>query len=97
MTRITYVYREGKWVDKTLVRGGVERRAHFISTDSHQPFRSMADGKIYDSKSAYRRTLKERGLQEIGNEDPHKHVKKQWNMPPVSESIKQAIEEIKSR
>lgn len=93
----TYVYRNGEWIDKTLVRGSVERRTHFISPDSIGAFRSMADGEIYDSKSAYRRTLKEKGMLEVGNEDPRKHAKKQWDMPPVSESIKQAIEEIKSR
>ena len=94
MTRITYVYRDGEWVEKTR---STMVQTFGVITDSHEPFLSMADGKIYDSKSAYRRTLKEKGLQEVGNEDPRKHVEKQWNMPPVSESIKQAIEEIKSR
>lgn len=36
--------------------------------DQTDPFKSMADGKLYDSKSAYRATLRERGLTEIGNE-----------------------------
>lgn len=36
--------------------------------DHHEPFRSMADGKVYDSKSAYRATLKARGLVEVGND-----------------------------
>ncbi len=36
--------------------------------DYHEPFKSMADGHIYDSKSAYRRTLKEKGLTEVGND-----------------------------
>ena len=38
--------------------------------DSVEPFQSMADGLLYDSKSAYRRTLKERGLVELGNDAP---------------------------
>lgn len=42
-----------------------------IITDSHEPFRSMADGKIYDSKSAYRRSLKAYGYEETGNERPN--------------------------
>lgn len=44
------------------------RYAHNVISDEHVPFKSMADGKIYDSKSAYRRSLKERGLEEAGNE-----------------------------
>jgi hypothetical protein len=32
--------------------------------------KSMADGKMYDSKSAYRRTLKSKGLIEVGNDAP---------------------------
>lgn len=36
--------------------------------DQIDPFKSMADGKLYDSKSAYRETLKARGLTEIGND-----------------------------
>jgi len=36
--------------------------------DHIEPFQSMADGKLYDSKSAYRQTLKARGLVELGND-----------------------------
>lgn len=42
-----------------------------VISDTHAPFRSMADGRIYDSKSAYRRTLKDRGLVEVGNDTSH--------------------------
>lgn len=41
-----------------------------IIRDVVEPFQSMADGRLYDSKSAYRRTLKERGLVELGNDAP---------------------------
>jgi hypothetical protein len=41
-----------------------------LISDQHAPFVSMADGKTYDSKSAYRRTLKAKGLTEVGNEAP---------------------------
>lgn len=41
-----------------------------LISDQHAPFVSMADGKTYDSKSAYRATLKQRGLTEVGNEAP---------------------------
>lgn len=44
--------------------------APHIVSDYHPPFKSMADGRMYDSKSAYRRTLKERDrpLTEVGND-----------------------------
>ena len=32
--------------------------------------KSMADGKMYDSKSAYRKSLKAQGLVELGNDAP---------------------------
>jgi hypothetical protein len=38
--------------------------------DQTEPFQSMADGKLYDSKSAYRQTLKDRGLVELGTDAP---------------------------
>jgi hypothetical protein len=41
-----------------------------IISDTQAPFRSMADGKIYDSKSAYRAELKARGYREVGNDMP---------------------------
>jgi hypothetical protein len=41
-----------------------------LISDQHEPFLSMADGKVYDSKSAYRRTLKAKGLTEVGNDAP---------------------------
>lgn len=43
--------------------------------DHIDPFQSMADGKLYDSKSAYRQTLRDRGLTEVGTDDPAKHIK----------------------
>ena len=46
------------------------RRGPTIISDHHAPFRSMADGRTYESKSAYRRSLKENGFVELGNEMP---------------------------
>lgn len=45
-----------------------------IISDTTDAFRSMADGKMYDSKRAYRKELKRRGFVEVGNErlDPPK-------------------------
>jgi hypothetical protein len=43
------------------------KRVHLIG-DGHAPFKSHADGLMYDSKSAYRRELRARGFEEIGND-----------------------------
>ena len=90
----TYVERNGKWIEKTPET--INPVAPYVMDDL-KPYKSMVDGRIITSRSEHRRHLKAAGCIEVGNEDPHKHVNKQWNMPPVSESIKQAIEEIKNR
>lgn len=41
---------------------------NLISDVADKPFKSMADGKVYDSKSSYRKELKARGFQEVGND-----------------------------
>ena len=66
-----------KWDDeqKKLVPyyGEPIRHAHGIVTDECQ-VKSMADGKIYTSKSALRRSYKRLGFVEVGNE-------KSWDKP----------------
>ena len=54
--------------------------------DHIEPFQSMADGKLYDSKSAYRRTLKEKGLVELGNDAPLKSTPK-----PVKDTRRETL------
>jgi len=43
-----------------------------IRDEAAQPIVSMADGKTYDSKSQYRKALKEKGFVELGDEKPEK-------------------------
>jgi hypothetical protein len=59
--------------------------------DSIAPFRSMADGKIYESKSQYRADLKARGLVEVGNE---KVTAKPAALPPVRETLRQTRQQL---
>jgi len=42
--------------------------SHNVIQDTCAPFVSHLDGKTYESKSAYRRTLKAAGMVEIGND-----------------------------
>lgn len=57
---------------------------------------SMADGKYYDSKSAYRRSLKEKGLIELGTDAPSaekaRPLEAKYCDTDLKRDIKQAIE-----
>ena len=58
-----------RWVSVPLDwRPPPRKRLQIIGDAPEQPFKSMADGKMYDSKSAYRREIKARGFEELGNE-----------------------------
>lgn len=42
--------------------------APYIISDGMAPVKSMLDGKTYDSKSALRRTYRDAGVKEVGND-----------------------------
>ena len=89
MSKITYVYRDGRWVEKSKA---TPLLSHYVIQDSHDPFQSMADGKMYDSKSAYRRSLKAQGLAELGNE----RLKNQPTpLPPLEPVIHESFEKVR--
>lgn len=67
--RRRYIWRECAWVDAAEAPPRVATGIQVIP-DTIDPFRSMADGRFYDSKSAYRRDLRARGYEEVGNERP---------------------------
>lgn len=78
MLRGIFVYRDGELVPKHLAAPLVPRAARSafsapsVRSDTTDAFRSMADGKLYDSKSNYRAELKRQGMREIGNDiDAH--------------------------
>lgn len=61
-----------------------------------QGIKSMADGKLYDSKSAYRKSLKEKGLVELGNDAPvvGKGPEASISERELKQDIKTAIEQL---
>ena len=65
--RRRYTWIDGKgWVER-------ERRSDSrlqIIRDEAEPFQSQATGRVHDSKSAYRRELREHGFIEMGNDRP---------------------------
>lgn len=80
MIRGTWVYRDGELVPKHLASPLIPRRARsrlpapYLNLDTIDAFQSMADGRMYDSKAAYRAELKRQGLREVGN-DVEGHLK----------------------
>lgn len=63
--------------------------------DQMDPVRSMASGKMYDSKSAIRAEYKWLGVEEIGN-DPARH-KPRAKPEPDRKAIKDAVEKAAAR
>lgn len=90
----TYVYRNGRIVNKKRaapLNRSSDARVHVISDNCE--FKSMADGKVYTSKSRYRADLKARGLVEVGTDTS-------WRRRPtidqsdVKTDIRRAIEQL---
>ncbi len=61
----------------------------YIAGDTMQPVQSMRDGKMYDSKSRLRRTYRQAGMIEVGN-DPALFRKKP-KPPPDRQKIRATI------
>lgn len=69
MARAVYVYRDGKMVEKGGSEDtGFQGHAPMIISDEMEPTRNPIDGRVYDSRSSYKRVAKERGYIEVGNE-----------------------------
>lgn len=66
----TYVYRNGKLVDKRIAppRESKHGQAAFVISDEMAPLRHMADGKMYDSKVKFRQATRAAGCVEVGTE-----------------------------
>src|ERR1700722_15980953 len=66
----TFVYRNGKLVDKNLAGPRNEKlgTAAFVISDTMDPTRHMADGKMYDSKVKFRQATRAAGCIEVGSE-----------------------------
>lgn len=86
---------------QTVINSPVKRgKAAYVQSDCMgegvQGIQSMADGKRYDSKSAYRRSLKEKGLVELGNDAPTKGRGPEASIDEreLKHDIKTAIEQL---
>lgn len=74
MSKLRFNFETKEWLP--VVREDKPRpNAPTVHQDEMEPMQSMADCKFYTSKSAYRRSLKEQGFIEVGNDvDGFKHV-----------------------
>jgi hypothetical protein len=71
--RETYVLRGGKLVPKQFepIVTKSSLPCPFLVLDSIPEFKSMADGRLYDSKARYYRTLKEHGCRIVETGEDH--------------------------
>jgi len=93
MARMTYVLRDGELVPKHLAAPlHDERAAPYVISDGMDPIRSQADGRIYDSKSQYERSVRAHGAEIVGNSalPPSRG----FTMPSVREDMRRAIEQL---
>lgn len=87
-------------VDKALVMAEYEHGSSpGVISDTMDPTRHMADGKMYTSKSAFRRATKAAGCVEVGNEmstvtKPRKPVP--LDRRARREAIRQSIYDLKN-
>lgn len=64
----------------------------YVQSDTMEPIRSMADGKLYDSKSRYRQDLRARGYREVGND---RMERRPTTLPPVRDTLRQVVQQLK--
>lgn len=80
MTRKTYVWQDGKMVEKIPTR----KRDEYYVQDDIKPYKSMIDGSVISSRSQHRRHLKQHGCIEVGNE-------RMESKPKMSKSVRREI------
>jgi hypothetical protein len=86
---------EAAWPAECLSHFGVPASdAPYVRTDGMDPLKSMADGKTYDSKSAYYGSVRRAGCEIVGDDRAGFGPKPEWKLPPVGPDIKRAIERL---
>lgn len=82
------------WPEPCVGHFGIrpERAGPQIISDTIEPFRSMADKRIYTSKSRYRADLRARGMIEVGNEQVQARP---TALPPVRDALRQSLHQLR--
>lgn len=96
--RGTWVMRNGRLVRKERAAPlNVSSAAVYVISDTMDPVKHMATGRMLDSKSEFRRDTKAAGCIEVGN-DPAALRERPRPVPQgVHMDVKRAIEELRSR
>jgi len=95
--RATYVIRNGELVEKHLAEPLNEGRPAFnFISDTMDLTQHMADGKHYDSKSAFRRATRAAGCVEVGNEKLRPAPRPMLDRTQRARDIKTAIEQLRA-
>ena len=98
MTRTTYVLRGGELVDKREVPPlNPGAAAPMVRPDGMAPLRSMADGRIYESRSAYYASVRAAGCEIVGDERAPFDRQSPFAPGRAGPDIKIAIEQLRSR
>jgi hypothetical protein len=98
MARTTYVLRDGELIDKRSappLHAGAP--APMIRPDGMAPVRSMADGRIYESRSAYYASVRAAGCEIVGDERAPFERRPVFEPGRAGADIKAAIEQLRSR
>jgi hypothetical protein len=66
-----------------------------IMSDTMEPVQSMLDGKMYDSKARLRRTYRDAGVVEVGN-DPAR-LRPRQRPKPDKKAIRETVEKASAR
>lgn len=97
----TFVYRNGKLVDKRFAEPlTVKGQASYVISDEMAPTRHMADCKTYTSKAKFREATRAHGCIEVGNDTsaltkPRQRIELDRGLR--RENIKRAIYDLKNR
>lgn len=93
MARETFVYRPGLGVVSKSEAPPLHAsdQAFYAIPDGMDAIRSMADGKMYDSKSRYYSSVRANGCEVIGNDSVPRQRRE---MPPVRDDIRRALREL---
>ena len=98
MTRTTYVLRDGELVDKRRAPPlHASSDAPMIRPDGMAPIRSMADGRIYESRSRYYDSVRRAGCEIVGDERAPFDRRPEIGPNGVAQDIKIAIEQLRPR
>ncbi len=98
MTRTTYVIRDGELVDKRQAAPlNAKAEAPMVRPDGMGPMRSMADGRVYDSRSAYYASVRAAGCDIAGDARAAFERRRDFDPGRAAQDIKMAIEQLKSR